>query len=94
MLSGHGDFLSFNCTYGYLKMADNFFINNFITVFLKANRITFTRFLGILSPRLWINGYREVNERMKEVLRMEWRGMALSVSGWSVAILTARCECR
>ena len=51
-------------------------------------------FLGILSPRIWPNDHRGVNERMKEVLRMEWHGMALSASGWSVALLTAKCGCR
>ena len=51
-------------------------------------------FLGILSPRMWPNGHREVKDRMKELLRMEWRGMAFSASGWSVALLTARCGCR
>ena len=51
-------------------------------------------FLGIQSPRIWSNNHREVNERMKEVVRMEWHGMALSASGWSVALLTAKCGCR
>ena len=32
-------------------------------------------FLGILSPRIWPNDHREVNERMKEVLMMEWHVM-------------------
>ena len=51
-------------------------------------------FLGILSPRIWPNDHREVNERMKEVLMMEWHGMVLSASGWSVALLTVKCGCR
>ena len=51
-------------------------------------------FLGILSPQIWPSDHIEVNERMKEVLRMEWCGLALSASGWSVTLLTAGCGCR
>ena len=29
-------------------------------------------FLGIISPQIWPNDHREVNERMKEVLMIEW----------------------
>ena len=73
-----------------------FLINKFRIVFSK-NRLIVSLlhvFLGILSPRIWPNDYREVNERMKEVLMMEWPGMALSASGWSVALLTVKCGCR
>ena len=51
-----------------------FFINKFIIVFF-LNRLIVSLlhvFLGILSPRIWHNDHREVNERMKEVLLMEW----------------------
>ena len=51
-------------------------------------------FLGILPPRIWPNDHREVNERMKEVLMMEWHGIVLSASGWSVALLTVKCGCQ
>ena len=40
------------------------------------------------------NGGHDDDIWMKEILRMEWRGMAMNVSGRSVAILTARCGCR
>ena len=74
-----------------------FLINKFIIVFSK-NRLIVSLlhvFLGILSPRIWPNDHREVNERMKEVLMMEWHGMALSASAcWSVALLTVKCGCR
>ena len=51
-------------------------IFEFIIVFFKKNRLIVSHlhvFLGILSPRIWPNGRREVNERMKEVLRMDDR---------------------
>ena len=51
-------------------------------------------FLDILSPRIWPNDHRAVNERMKEVLMMEYHEMGLSASGWSVALLTVKCGCR
>ena len=50
------------------------FINKFISVFQK-NRLIVSLlhiFLDILSPRIWPNDHKEVNERMKEVLMMEW----------------------
>ena len=36
-------------------------------------------FLGIISPRIWPNDHREVNERMNEVLMMEWHGFGVQV---------------
>ena len=50
-----------------------FLINKFILV--KKNRLIVSLlhvFLDILSPHIWPNDHREVNERMKEVLMMEW----------------------
>ena len=61
-------------------MADNFFNTQMYNIVFKK-RLTVSRlhiFLGILSLRIWSNDHREVNERMNEVLRIEWRGMALS----------------
>ena len=51
-----------------------FLINKFIIVKKKSKLIVLLLhvFLGILSPRIWHNDDREVNERMKEVLMMEW----------------------
>ena len=43
--------------------------------FFQKNRLIVSLlhvFLGILSPQIWLNDHREVNERMKEVLMMEW----------------------
>ena len=43
--------------------------------FFQKNRLIVSLlhvFLGILSPRIWHNDHREENERMKEVLMMEW----------------------
>ena len=74
-----------------------FLINKFIIFFSSKNRLIVSLlhvFLGFLSPRKWPDDHREVNERMKEVLRMECHGMALSASGWSVALLIAKCGCR
>ena len=52
----------------------NFFDKQIYNIFSK-NRLIVSLlhvFLGILSPRIWHNDHREVNERMKEVLMMEW----------------------
>ena len=65
--------------------------------FSKKNRLIVSLihvFLGIISPRIWPNDHREVKERMKDVLMMEWHGMVLSASSWSVALLTVKCGCR
>ena len=54
------------------------FINKFIIFFFSKKRLIVSLlhvFLCILSPRIWPTDHREVNERMKEVLRMKWRGM-------------------
>ena len=56
----------------------DFLINKFIIVFFQKNRLIVSLlhvFLGILSPQIWPKDHREVNERMKEVLMMEWHGM-------------------
>ena len=72
-----------------------FFINKFVIFFFNKLIVSLLHvFLGIISPRIWHNDHREVTERMKEVLMMEWHGMVLSASGWCVALLTARCGCR
>ena len=47
------------------QIYNSFFLNRLIVSLLHV-------FLGILSPRIWHNDHREVNERMKEVLMMEW----------------------
>ena len=68
-------------------------ISKFIIVFFNRLIVSLLHvFLDILSPRIWPNDHREVNERMKEVLMMEWHGMVLNASGWSVALLTVNVD--
>ena len=55
----------------------NFFLMNKFIIVKKKKRLIVSLlhvFLGILSPRIWHNDHREVNERMKEVLMMAWNG--------------------
>ena len=75
-------------------MAGNFF--QFIIVFFLRNRLIVSLLHVIAAVHTYPgpNDHREVNERMKEVLEMEWHGIALSAIGWSVALLTAKCGCR
>ena len=52
-----------------------FFDKQIYNSFFQKNRLIVSLlhvFLGILSPQIWLNDHREVNERMKEVLMMEW----------------------